>query len=107
MWGGLTKTRTVNDLLFGFNTDLNSLINTGDLLRGNLYVDSVVTPVCNWWKGPAADNTYTMINGQSDINQAGQIYSMNDNSIIWLANSLYTVNTTNPTGQWLTVDWYN
>ena len=105
LWGGLTKTYTIGDLVQGFKTDLAAKINTGPLSDGNLYVDDTVTPVINWWMGPASDHSYTMMTGGTDnrTNQAGQIYNMdgNENSWIYLRNNLYT------SSGWVEVPWYN
>lgn len=72
------------------------------MLQGNLYVDSVVTPILDYWKGPAANHNFTMFTGQESVSTVGQIYSMdNDSPYIWLTNKMYT-----STG-FVNAKWYN
>ena len=51
---GLTREYPVSDLVQGCTAPLTTKINTGDVLRGNLYIDDLVTPIINWWQGPAS-----------------------------------------------------
>jgi len=60
---GVTKTYKVTDLVKGYETTLISKVNTGSLLQGNLYVDSTVTPIFSFFKGPASGHKYTMFTG--------------------------------------------
>lgn len=100
---GLTKEYTVSDLVMGFDTTFNTKVNTGSLLQGNLYVDTTVTPVVSWWKGPASGHKFTMFTGGSDdTSMAGAIYAMDGSSQIWLTNMMYVSN-----GTFVPVSWYN
>jgi len=103
---GPTKTYKVNDLIRGYDTTLNAKFNTGSLAQGNLYVDGCVTPVLNWWKGPASGHTFTMFTGQGAASQVGAIYQMDDSNSIWLTNQLYSA-TTPTTYAFKSVPWYN
>jgi len=60
---GITKQYLVKDLIMGYDTKYNMKVNTGSLLQGNLYVDSTVTPILNWFKGPASGHSFTMFTG--------------------------------------------
>ena len=61
------------------------------MLRGNLYIDDIITPVINWWMGPAADHSYTMFTGQQSPSEVGSIYAVDgDSTFVWQTNSLYT-----------------
>lgn len=99
---GLTKQYLVSDLVMGFDTTFNTKVNTGSLLQGNLYVDTTVTPVISWWKGPASGHTFTVFTGAGQANMAGAIYSMDDSNSIFLTNKLYLSN-----GTFIPVKWYN
>ena len=100
--GGVTKTYTSKQLIGGFATTVTQNINTGDLLRGNLYVDDVVTPIFNLWNGPTANHSYTMFTGYDDPSLVGSIYSVDEDApYIWLRNSLFT------NVGWTDVKWYN
>jgi len=61
--GGLVQTYKVSDLVKGYDTTLNAKVNTGSLLQGNLYVDTTVTPILSWFKGPASGHQWTMFTG--------------------------------------------
>ena len=60
---GLTKEYKISELVKGFTTKLSDKINTGDQMQGNLYIDDVVTPVLNYWKGPTSGRSFTMMQG--------------------------------------------
>jgi len=65
----------MSELIQGFDTPIASKINTGDPLKGNIYVDASVTPLLNSMHGPFAHNTWNISTGISG-NQ-GQIMGQN------------------------------
>lgn len=99
---GPTKQYTVKNLIMGYDTAYNSKINTGDLLRGNLYVDTTVTPVLSWWKGPVSGHSFTLFTGSGTPSTVGSLYQMDGSNTIWLRNNLYLSN-----GTFLPVQWLN
>lgn len=89
---GLTKEYKLGDLVLGYTTNLSAKINTGTLERGNLYIDDVVTPILDWWKGPASGHNFTMLTGKDELDRVGSIYNMDglNEPYVWLKNSLWT-----------------
>ena len=84
--GGSTVTKTARELIFGYDTDLTDKINEGDLLRGNLYVDSTVTPVLNNFMGPTSGRKYTLLTGLENVEEAGIIYQIDSDGPYALLN---------------------
>jgi hypothetical protein len=102
---GLTAEYPIRDLIKGWkSTKISDKFNKGDLLRGNLYIDDTITPVLNWWMGPAANHSYTMFTGKEEPTEVGSIYAVDgDSTYIWTRNVLYT-----PVSElFLDVKWYN
>jgi hypothetical protein len=63
---GITKNYTVSDLVEGYTSEVTDAFNkmgSSSTLKGNLMLDTTVTPVLNLWKGPTADRTYTLFTG--------------------------------------------
>jgi len=85
---GVLANYTYSDLIGGFNTPIASKINTGDPLKGNIYVDPSVTPLLNSMHGPFAKSTWNVTTGT--YNYQGRVLEQNglNYSIYWY--SLYT-----------------
>lgn len=100
---GLTKEYLVSDLIQGGTTGLNQKINTGDLLRGNLYIDDMVTPIIPFWQGPASGHNFTMLTGEGSTSNVGIIYEMDNSNYIWLTNQMWDPST----NSFKSVQWVN
>jgi hypothetical protein len=119
--GGATSKLSKWDLVTGFETDFTTLINTGDLREGNIYVDSEVTPFLNHWMGPTYNRAITMLQGERttgsdpDVEEnavfwpqdAGAVREIDsDGAYIWLNQWLYT-GVENDNNGFEQVKWYN
>jgi hypothetical protein len=71
---GSLITKTARELIYGYETDLTDSINTGDMLRGNLYIDSIITPVMNNFMGPTSARSLSMLTGEENVEDAGKIW---------------------------------
>jgi hypothetical protein len=82
-------------LVQGYETDLADKFNTGDLLRGNLYIDSLITPYMNIFKGPTAGRRFTLMtglyeDGEVNLEYVGAIHNIDENeSQIFFKEKLY------------------
>jgi hypothetical protein len=87
----------MEDLLTGFGTDFVDKVN-GDIEKGTLNVNNVVTPLSIHWKGPTSDRAFTLLTGEEDINMAGVIHHIDDdgpevrlNDDFWTGSEWQTV----------------
>lgn len=78
--GGVTKQISKWDLITGFNNKISSLINTGDIRQGNIYVDSETTPFLTHWMGPTYNRAITMFQGQRTT---GSDPDVEENAVFW------------------------
>jgi hypothetical protein len=97
--GTLAKYK-VSEMIYGWETDLSDKINTGDLLKGNLYVDSTITPVSNMWKGPTANRRWTLMTGDVDYTLTAVIHNVDDDGMyLWLNYETFDGN------DWVSTPW--
>ena len=91
---GVLANYTYSDLIGGFNTPIASKINTGDPLKGNIYVDPSVTPLLNSMHGPFAKSTWNVTTGTSNTNKyeqhQGRVLEQNGLEHSFYSYSLYT-----------------
>jgi hypothetical protein len=58
---------TVEDLLYGYDTQVVSRINTGAVERGQIYYSPLITPI--YWKKKFPQNTFMVLTGLNGTTQ--------------------------------------
>jgi hypothetical protein len=91
LFEGTYGTYPVDKMIYGWETELSDKINTGKLLKGNLYIDNIVTPISNMWKGPTANRRWTLMTGDKDYTLAAVIHNVDDDGMyLWLNYETWT-----------------
>jgi hypothetical protein len=57
------ETRTASELIKGFENNIAEKFNTGDLMKGNLHITNVTTPILNYRMGPTSSRKFTLFEG--------------------------------------------